>query len=245
MKKILSILLCSLLIFPLSGCSNKLIEAYPEIEDDFNKKDYDKLAELSNEYSLSYDELKEKFATELTSGFKSKVEDNDLGAVTLDKISSSDDKTVVKYSVTKERDWGTTGFSLTYNFDKNNSIKSIEYKENKYNFDGEIFNILEGNNIDDTRGDNIYSSVSDEKQLENNIYIHSSVDNYYYLPQENNIITLYANKEDLPEKYISQEEYFDGVIRQADKDLKKMRDHVGEVEGAFGVMDDAMRESNH
>ena len=243
MKKILSILLCSLLIVPLSGCSNKLIDTYPEIEKDFNKKDYDKLAELSDEYSLSYDELKEKFATELTSDFKSKIEDNDLGTVTLDEISSNEDATTIKYTIEKEMQFGNTSANIDFEFDNENNINNITYKGDKYVYDDEIINIIEGNKIDDDLGEKIASSMERGINHDNKVYKES--EKFYYIHQDDDSVKIFSNKDDIPEDYISMQQYGDEVIRQADKDLQELRDNVTDVEEAFGIMDDAMRESNH
>lgn len=242
MKKFLSILLCSLLIVPLSGCSNKLIETYPEIEEDFNKKDYDKLAELSDEYSLSYDELKEKFATELTSDFKSKIEDNDLGTVTLDEISSNEDATTIQYSIKKEMQFGDTSANISFAFDNENNLINIEYKDNDYRYGGELINIIEGKEPDNDLGDKIMSSMKRGINYDNKVYKES--DNFYYIHQDDSI-KIFSNLEDIPEDYVSMYEYGENMERETEKDMQELRDNVKDVEEAFDTMDNAMKESNN
>lgn len=245
MKKFLSILLCSLLIVPLSGCSNKILEVYPEIEQDFDKSDFDTLTELSEDYSLSYEELKENYAVSLLPDFKKSVEDNDLGVVTLDNIFSDNEYSYVVYSVEKEMEWGNPTANLTFKIDKENNINTIEYTDNRYPYDDEIINIIEGNNIDDERGHNTYELLSSEHSIENNIYQHgNNNEKYYYLPLNDDTIQIYANENDIPEGYVSSNDYWDNTIRKADKDLDKLKNNIDDVEDAFNTMDDAMRASN-
>ena len=243
MKKFLCIFLCAMLIVPLSGCSNKLIETYPEIEEDFNKKDYDKLTELSDEYSLSYDDLKEKFATELTSDFKSKVEENDLGTVTMDKISSKEDTTTIQYSIEKEMQFGDTFANISFEFDNENNINNITYKGNKYVYDNELINIIEGKELDDDLGDKIMSSMERGINHDNKVYKES--DNFYYIHQSDDSIKIFSDLEDIPEDYISMYEYGENMERETEKDMQELRDNVKDVEEAFDTMNDAMKESNN
>lgn len=243
MKKILSILLCSLLIVPLSGCSNKLIEAYPKIKEDFNEKDYDKLAELSDECSLSYDELKEKFATELTSDFKSKIEDNDLGTVILDEISSNEDATTIKYTIEKEMQFGNTSANIDFEFDSENNINNITYKGDKYVYDDEFINIIEEKDLDDNLGKNIMRSMERGINHDNKVYNES--EKFYYIHQDDDSIKIFSNLDDVPKEYVSIYEYGENMQRETEEDMQELRDNIKNVEEAFGIMDDAMRESNH
>lgn len=242
MKKFLSILLCSLLVIPLSGCSNKLLEVYPEIEQDFDKSDYDALTELSKDYSLSYEEIKENYAVSLLPDFKKSVEDNDLGVVTLENIFSDNEYSYVIYSVEKEMDWGNPTANLTFKIDKENNINSIEYAEDDYFYGYDILNVVEGNKPDNDSVYNIYKSMNRDMYIENKIYKES--ENFYYTPSGNGRIILYTNIDDIPDEYVSFSKYSSEYDFQAEKDLENLRDNIQDVEDAFNTMDDAMKASN-
>lgn len=253
-KNIKKLLFCLLIAMPLYGCSNQLLETYPEIESDFNEQDYNKLSELSESFALSYNELKEAYANNV---IQNSIQDNLSGLKeegSIENISSASDENynIVSFDFTETYEGISNTSNVTCYINKSDDTLS-KYTFTYDNYDDfcgigtYIIGYLEG--IGDSH--DAYSLFGDLAELDDdgeNISIDEKVYrelNDHYYTSENNLITMYQDYESIPEDFQSYNSYTDNYLREVDKKIEDLRDNITDVEEAYGVMDDAMRESNN
>lgn len=227
MKKfLLLIALC----FALTGCSAPITDNYPEIENDFLESDYDQLKELSEEESLSYDELCQKYVESNLNKDTYEIIDNikNIGSLSNIKCKKTKDKFTVSYDFEDEENKST--ITLTTDTDSY-SLKNITFDTSnlKVFIIENLINILEENE-DNAR--KIYSSITSSSNIENKIYAKSS--KYYYLPIENNEVRIYTSLSDIDKSYQSTTSYFDKKIDENEKTIKELEDIVEKTEEMYG-----------
>lgn len=254
MNKFLKFLSCLLIAIPLYGCSNKLLETYPKIEEDFNKQDFDALSEMSDDFTLSYDELKEAYANIV---IQNSIQDSLSGLKeegSIENISSASDENynIVSFDFTETYEGVSNTSNVTCYINKSDDTLS-KYTFTYDNYDDfcgigtYIIGYLEG--IGDSH--DAYSLFGDLAELDDdgkNISIDEKVYrelNDHYYTSEGNLITMYQDYESIPEDFQSYHSYTDNYLREVDKKIEDLRDNITDVEEAYNVMDDAMKESNN
>lgn len=255
MNKFLKFLSCLLIAIPLCGCSNKLLETYPKIEEDFNKQDFDALSEMSDDFTLSYDELKEAYANNV---IQNSIQDNlsrlEEEEGSIENISSASDENynIISFDFTETYEGVSNTSNVTCYISKNdNTLSKYTFTYDNYdNFRGigtHIIEYLEA--IDDSH--DAYSLFEDLAELDRdgeNISIDAKVYrelNGHYYTSEDNLITMYQDYESVPDDFQSHQSYTDDYLRETDKKIEELRDNIEDVEEAYDVMDEAMKESNN
>lgn len=227
MKKILLLIA---LCFALTGCSAPITDNYPEIENDFLESDYDQLKELSEEESLSYDELCQKYVESNLNKDTYKIIDNikNIGSLSNIKCKKTKDKFTVSYDFEDEENKST--ITLTTDTDSY-SLKNITFDTSnlKAYIIESLINTLEENEDNSSK---IYSSITSSNNIENKIYAKSS--KYYYLPIENNEVRVYTSLSDIDKSYQSTTSYFDKKIDENEKTIKELEDIVEKTEEMYG-----------
>lgn len=226
MKKfLLLIALC----FALTGCSAPITDNYPEIENDFLESDYNQLKELSEEESLSYDELCQKYVESNLNKDTYEIIDNikNIGSLSNIKCKKTKDKFTVSYDFEDEENKST--ITLTTDTDSY-SLKNITFDTSNLKVFPirNIIEMIEGNE-DNAR--KIYSSITSSSNIENKIYAKSS--KYYYLPIENNEVRIYTSLSDIDKSYQSTTSYFDKKIDENEKTIKELEDIVEKTEEMY------------
>lgn len=228
LKKYIVFLLVILLI---TGCSAPITVKYPQVEKDFLENDYDELKKLSKD-SKSYLDLCEKYIKEKCDKRTNNVINN---------LNNAGDLLGLKCKKEKKK------FILTYNYKiYGKTIKTkivTKYKSKKYclktisfdlndtfvSFSKDLINVLEKS--EDT-SDKIYSNISDDFDISNNIY--TSSEKYYYLPLDKNELIICVNSEDIPSLYQSATSYFNNVIRENDRKINELEKSLQETERLYG-----------
>ena len=254
MKKFLSILLCSLLVISLSGCSNKLLEVYPEIEQDFDKGDYDTLTELSEDYSLSYDELRSSFASNKTTNVLDQAFTlfSEEGEV-FDLSSSSDEHTIYitfNFKNTQSKSSVTSTIQCSLN-KENNSIQSYSFKYTDYDtwkgIGGTIIQGMEG--FEEYRdGREIFNNLAepDNANESKSLYEKEKIFDYqndHFFICKDNVITMYSSRDLVPKGYTMYSVYMDNQIKQNRKDLDELEDQLNDYSEDLNTINDALKSS--
>lgn len=210
MKKFLNILLCSLLVVPLSGCSKSINEIYPEAKKDFNQIDHDAILELSENGSLSYEDVCDKFIQENMDSNYTKEFDYIKDNLSLNnpKVHTKENTLSFSYNMSIEK-YDIEG-TIHFIIDREGNKLSKIYFDSKPEWgsgNAAVINIIEYNEMLNSDGLEIYNKISSDQYKDNKLYLYTN--GHYYAPVANNEITIYTNSEKLEEDgYTSEKQYY-------------------------------------
>lgn len=229
MKKYLTVVLMMVVLVGLSGCSEGIIEQYPQIEEDFTEEDYNDLRELSNNGKLSYEDLCQEFINTKVDKKINKIIDD---LKTIGKTSNWEcekEKKQFDFSFDFTTEEGTIEFEFKTDT-KKYDLKSICFDCDSISYDNliKIISIFEGNG---EFASNIYSSISRSSNISDKIYAESS--NFYYLPIENDKIRVYTSKYDFDETYKSSKEYWENKINENEEQIKELEKDLEKTEEMY------------
>lgn len=236
MKKLLTIILFMFFALQLSGCSSDIAEKYPQVKEDFLESDYKELEKMSDNESLSYEELCQKYIEANT---------NKEFLKTIDEIKSFSEISNLKCKHTKEA--LDVSFKITFADDyidlpeplkpveNMSTVISFKFKDNMINYftyDSNRINYIQNQkiiaSIDHGQEErSIVLSWDSKLNIENKIYYHSN--NYYYLPFEsfeNKIVNAYLKEGDMPEGYVTSSYYWDKQLEENEKILDELQENL-------------------
>lgn len=214
----------------ITGCSNKIIEEYPEVKSDFTKEDYKELNSLSNNGQLSYEELCNEFIKNNADEEVNRIikELSTIGELSNLTCKKTDNKFVFSYDYEIEDGKTTTTFTTDV---KEFKIKNINFNSKGLKFTAvdDMVEIIEGNK---DIANKINSSINTDFNIENRIYASSK--KYFYLPIENNEVRIFSSKNDIDSKYKSSTEFWNNQLEENEKDIDELEESLEKTEELFG-----------
>lgn len=227
MKKLMLSFISFIMVIILAGCSsNSILEKYPQAEKDFTDSDYNQLETISNDGSLSYEELCKKYVeTNLPTTTLDIIDRlRDVSEVNNLSCKKTDEEFLVSYDLMFKdiHNIGVGDMHTTIKFISdpvNFNLKKITYDVSELQYEPKtlIVSSIENNK---EGCENIVSSTQNENKIKNKIYTIST--KYYYMPIENETETIIINVDDIDESYQSNSEYLDNQLEEFDNQIDEL-----------------------
>lgn len=239
MKKILLAIIIFGFTFVITACSNSsILKNYPEVEKDFSKSDYNKLEELSEDGSISYEELCQKYVESSLPESTLKMINNlkELSEVSNLSCNKDEESLTISYDLMFKdvHNIGVGDMHTTIEFISdpvNFNLKKITYDVSELQHEPKTFIISSIENSKED-SDKILRSTQDEERIKNKIYTISA--NYYYMPIENKTETIIINIDDIDKSYQSYDEYMDKQIEEFDNQIDELEKSLEKTEELYG-----------